>query len=136
MEQTKNNTYRNWMVDNDNAAIAANEAFVSFVVNTFEELKEVFLVKHDQYASVDPLANFRTASLMVSHHDGWFDLYEAAKGMVNKHIAHMENCSVGGPKLDESLKDIAVYVVIMLYMRARYQEEQYSLNGTADSPTK
>lgn len=50
-------------------------------------------------------------------------MFDEAKNYQRKHVAHVQNCNISGPKVDESLKDIAVYAVIMLYMRTKYLEQ-------------
>ena len=45
------------------------------------------------------------------------------KNYQRKHVAHVQNCNISGPKVDGSLMDIAVYSVIMLYMHRKYYEQ-------------
>ena len=40
--------------------------FCSLVTQKFDEMKELFIKKNEQYGTGDPLANFRTAALMHS----------------------------------------------------------------------
>lgn len=97
--------------------------FVDFVVKEFEELAELFKQKNEQYGGRDPLANFRTGALMEKGFDTWPAMFDEAKSYQRKHVAHVQNCNIAGPKVDESLKDIAVYSVIMLYMHRKYKEQ-------------
>lgn len=97
--------------------------FVNFVVKEFGELAELFKQKNEQYGGRDPLANFRTGALMEKGFDTWPAMFDEAKNYQRKHVAHVQNCNISGPKVDESLKDIAVYAVIMLYMRTKYLEQ-------------
>lgn len=97
--------------------------FVDFVVKEFGELAELFQQKNEQYGGRDPLANFRTGALMEKGFDTWPAMYDEAKSYQRKHVAHVQNCNISGPKVDESLKDIAVYSVIMLYMHRKYKEQ-------------
>lgn len=97
--------------------------FVNFVVAEFEKLAELFKQKNDQYGGRDPLANFRTGALMNKGFDTWPAMFDEAKNYQRKHVAHVQNCNISGPKVDESLMDIAVYSVIMLYMRSKYYEQ-------------
>lgn len=96
--------------------------FVNFVVKEFDELAELFKQKNEQYGGRDPLANFRTGALMNRGFDTYQAMYEEAKNYQRKHVAHVQNCNISGPKVDESLKDIAVYAVIMLYMHRKHNE--------------
>lgn len=97
--------------------------FVNFVVKEFGELAELFKQKNEQYGGRDQLANFRTGALMNRGFDTWPAMYEEAKSYQRKHVAHVQNCNIAGSKVDESLKDIAVYSVIMLYMHGKYKEQ-------------
>lgn len=97
--------------------------FVDAVCNIFDELKETFRKKNEQYATVDPLANFRTGALLNEGVDTWGAMYEEAKNYQRKHIAHVQNNKINGPKVDESLTDIAVYAVLMKYMHDRHYDK-------------
>lgn len=100
-----------------------NEEFTEFVTKTFDELKELFLKKNEQYAGLDPLANFSTGAKLIYGDDGYPAMFQEAMSYQRKHIAHMTNNGIGGEKVDESLRDIAVYSVILLYMwHKRYEE--------------
>lgn len=96
--------------------------FVEFVTNEFKKLAELFEQKNEQYGVGDPLANFRTGALMSAGNETYAAMYEEAKNYCRKHIAHVQNCSIDGRKVDESLRDIAVYAVIMLYMYKKEHE--------------
>lgn len=98
--------------------------FVDFVVKEFGDLAELFKSKQEQYGGRDPLANFRTGALMHAGTDTWSAMYDEAKSYQRKHVAHVENCNILGPKVDESLKDIAVYSVIMLYMHSKVRNDR------------
>lgn len=106
------------------------EEYVAYVTRTFDELSRLFQEKNTQYGNEDPLANFRTGAFMSCHAGGYPEMYEEAKGYVRKHIAHIMNNGIAASKGDESLKDIAVYSIIMLYLRDRYE----SLNGESPDP--
>lgn len=100
--------------------------FEQFMLDKFDEIKCLFERKREQYATGDPLANFRTAAMMnsygrkgfilASEEDVLVQMYEEAKNFQRKHIAHIENNGISGDKVAESLGDIAVYCVIMQYM--------------------
>lgn len=73
--------------------------FTTFVMDKFQELANKFRKKHDQYKSEvlrDELANFR---------------------------AYVETHGIEGLTVEDSLEDIAIYAVIMLYMRHCYDEQ-------------
>lgn len=98
--------------------------FVEEVCKVFDELKETFKAKNEQYGTCDPLANFRTGALLHRGNDSYDDMYEEAKDYQRKHIAHVENWGIEGPKVNESLTDIAVYAVIMRVMQQHWQNEK------------
>ena len=101
----------------DPTAITFKEHFVEYVLGRFYELADLFKAKNKQYATQDPLANFRTSALMNQHNDSYAAMYKEARNACSKHIAHVVNNDIDGNKVDESLKDIAVYMMIMLFMR-------------------
>lgn len=90
--------------------------FVCDICGIFDKLKETFVKKNKQYATSDPLANFRTGALLKYHAAGYAEMYEEAKDYQRKHIAHIMNNKIDGPKVEESLADNAVYSIIELYM--------------------
>ena len=99
------------------------EEFVGFVCKTLNELKEQFLAKQQQYKTCnDPLSNFRKGSALKSGHADMPAMYECAKDYALKHVAHVYGHDISGDKVDESLKDIAIYSVIELYMLKKHQE--------------
>ena len=101
-----------------------NADFVGFVTQKFDEMKELFIKKNEQYGTGDPLANFRTAALMHSGEDSYGAMYEEAKAFMRKHIAHIENNGIGGAKVAESLGDVMVYSNIMMYMVSEWEKNR------------
>ena len=106
-----------------------NLDLVTFADDTFKVLVNKFLDKNKQYAGkVDPLANFTNGAKLRYGDDKVWSQFETAKGYALKHIAHVygEGSNIDTPKLDESLVDIAIYSVIMLYMiKLNELEKQY-----------
>lgn len=96
--------------------------FVDFVCNQLDELKAQFLEKHEQYSNSDPLANFRRGAMLNGCGDNYANMYEEAKAYERKHIAHVYAHSIAGVKVDESLKDIAIYSLIELYMLKEWEK--------------
>lgn len=93
------------------------EYFIGFVLEKFDDLAELFEKKNAQYGEHDPLANFRTGAKM--HGEADYDaMFEEAKAYCRKHIAQVYGTgqNIDTPKVEESLQDIAIYSVIMLYM--------------------
>lgn len=89
--------------------------FVNFVTNMFDELKAQFIEKHKQYGDQDPLANFKRGAAIKYGGTDMNALYKMAQDYELKHIAHVFGHDVGGVKVDESLRDIAIYSIIQLY---------------------
>jgi hydroxymethylpyrimidine/phosphomethylpyrimidine kinase len=101
-----------------------NADFVRFVTHKFDEMKELFIKKNEQYGTGDPLANFRTAALMHSGEASYEAMYEEAKAFMRKHIAHIENNGIGGANVAESLGDVMVYCNIMKYMVNEWEKNR------------
>lgn len=93
-----------------------------FMENLFREQQGLFRQKAEQYSNGDELANFRTgARLMFEGEDDYESMYAAASNFMCKHVAHVYNHGIDGPKVDESLRDIINYCGIMLYMREQHR---------------
>lgn len=88
-----------------------------FVCQQLDELEELFKKKHEQYSSgADELANFRRGALLNGRTDDAEGMFEELKAYAAKHIAFVYTHDIHGDKITESLKDIAVYSLIGLYM--------------------
>ena len=100
------------------------EFFVGFVLEKFDELSGLFEEKNKQYGEHDPLANFRTGAKLHGEAD-YAAMFEEAKAYCRKHIAQVygQGQNIDTPKVEESLQDIALYSVIMLYMHWAKQKE-------------
>lgn len=96
--------------------------FTSFIDDELERVGNLFAEKQQQYsAGADPLSNFRTGALL-EHRDGSYDMmYDVAKGYLNKHISFLYDHGIVN-KTEESLRDMVVYGLIMLYMVKKNQE--------------
>ena len=96
--------------------------FISFINDELTRVGDLFAEKQQQYsAGADPLSNFRTGALL-EHRDGSYEkMYEVAKGYLNKHIAFLYDHGIVD-KTEESLRDMVVYGLIMLYMVKKNQE--------------
>lgn len=110
--------------------MSTNPEFVEFVVSKLEELSKKFKLKNEQYtgetsmSKCGELANFRIGALLKYGQSGYSAMYECAKDYVRKHIAYIESHCVFADSVEESLGDIAIYAVIMMYMKACYEEER------------
>ena len=102
-----------------------------FVCQQLDELEALFKKKHEQYSSgADELANFRCGALLNGRGDDAEGMFEELKAYMAKHIAFVYTHDIHGDKIAESLKDIAVYSLIGLYMAELAKaedEETYSL---------
>lgn len=102
-----------------------------FMYSQLDELEALFKKKHEQYSSgADELANFRRGALLNGRSDDAEGMFEELKAYAAKHIAFVYTHDIHGEKITESLKDIAVYSLIGLYMAElakQEDEETYSL---------
>lgn len=97
--------------------------FVEFVGGMFDELKKQFIAKNNQYGDKDPLGNFRKGAFLRYGNDSYENMFQAALDYEGKHLAHVYGHGTDGQKVDESLKDIAIYSIIELYMLKKAQED-------------
>lgn len=94
-----------------------------FMDNQLDELEALFKKKHEQYFSgADELANFRRGAMLNGRGNNYTAMYEEAKAYAAKHIAHVYAHDIDGVKVDESLKDIAIYSLIELYMLKEWEK--------------
>lgn len=94
-----------------------NKGLSEFMYSQLDELEELFKKKHEQYSSgADELANFRRGALLNGRADDAEGMFEELKAYMAKHIAFVYTHDIHGDKITESLKDIAVYSLIGLYM--------------------
>lgn len=115
----------------DTEDMLPREEFIKFVCSTFDELKELFLKKNTQYgggSSYNPLLNFELGaamhrgSIFLDNDDKYKRMYEEAKAYERKHVAYVMGNDISAAKVEESLKDIAVYSVIELYMIHKHKQ--------------
>lgn len=97
---------------------------VLLVEDKLKEIHSLFVDKNAQYSTEDPLANFTTGAYLMYGNNNMYGKYEALKAYVAKHIAHVYNHSLVGPKVKESIGDIAVYFIIAWIMADLAAEEQ------------
>lgn len=95
-----------------------------FMYSQLGELGALFQKKHEQYSSgTDELANFRRGALLNGRGDDAEGMFEELKAYMAKHIAFVYTHNIHSDKITESLKDIAVYSLIGLYMVEISKEE-------------
>lgn len=95
----------------------STEEFNRLINSKINMIAKLFLEKNNAYkTNDDPMANFTTGG-MLRHGRGDFPgKYEALKDYLGKHIAHLYNNNIDGPKLTESWRDLAVYSIIAMVM--------------------
>lgn len=76
----------------------------------------LFEAKNAQYSTDDPFANFTTGANLLFGEADYIGKFEALKAYVAKHIAHVYNNNLAGPKVKESIQDIVVYFIIAWIM--------------------
>ncbi len=97
-----------------------NEEYNLFIRMKLDEIYKLFETKKEQYGTDEPLANFvRGAQLKYGFDPTDYNpMYDMAKDYLNKHIAFLYTHNIA-PKTAESLQDMVVYGLIMLYMVAK-----------------
>lgn len=104
-----------------------------FVCQQLGEMEKLFTEKHEQYSSgADELANFRCGALLNGRTDDAEGIFEELKAYAAKHIAFVYTHDIHGDKITESLKDIAVYSLIGLYMAELAKEESEMVQAHRD----
>ena len=101
-----------------------SDNLIDFVCGQLDELKQQIREKHQQYSTEDALANFRVGAMLSGKQADYPAMYEEAKAYAIKHIAHVYAHDIDGVKVDESLKDIALYSLIELYMVKAWAQEK------------
>lgn len=99
------------------------EEFINFISEQYDKQKELLKTKQNQYGAIDPLINFRVGSLLTRGDDCDANLFNTALEYMGKHIAHVYVHGIIGNKVDESLKDISVYCMILLFMHKKFKEK-------------
>lgn len=87
------------------------------VVAILDEIKELFLTKNRAYNGNNPFTNFIIGGLLLHGDAGFFGCFEALKAYVTKHISNVYSHNINTPGLEESMRDIATYMVIAMAMK-------------------
>lgn len=99
--------------------------FADFISDQLKGQEKLFQLKNKQYGTKDPLANFKNgAALSFGSTENKY-LFEEAKNYCKKHIAHVfgKDQTINEPGINESLKDISLYSLILLYIWQCEQEK-------------
>ena len=92
-------------------------AYEQDVIAVLDEIKQLFLMKNRSYNGESPFSNFIVGGLLLHGDAGYFGRFEALKSYVTKHIANLYTHNIGAPGLDESIRDIATYMIIAIVMK-------------------
>lgn len=90
-----------------------NKEFNERIKLKLKEIEQLFDNKNAQYSTDNnPLQAFKTGALLLYGDDTYTAQYETLKAYMAKHIAHMYNNELNGPKVNESIMDVTTYNLI------------------------
>lgn len=99
--------------------------FAETVLKAFDDEKDLYKQKAEQYAQGDPLANFRGgAALQGLNPESLDDCFKVLLMYMAKHVAFVYQSGKLGNKVNESLGDIAVYANIARAMWLMKKENE------------
>ena len=100
-----------------------NEEFVQFISEKLIDVGNLFAEKNMQYATVDePLSDFTRGAMLLYGDASYELLYQTAKDYLGKHIAFLYAHGIVN-KTEESLMDMVVYGLIMLYIVEKQRQQ-------------
>lgn len=109
----------------------STEEFNRLINSKINMIAKLFLEKNNAYkTNDDPMANFTTGGRLRHGRGDFPGKYEALKDYLGKHIAHLYNNNIDGPKLTESWRDLAVYSIIAMAMCDMHVTEK-GIQGTS-----
>lgn len=90
-----------------------NEIFNELIQEEIQHIGELFKAKNEQYKTDNnPLANFTVGAMLRYGRADMPAVFETLKDYVAKHIAHVYNNDLDGPKVSESLQDkISLFIL-------------------------
>jgi uncharacterized radical SAM superfamily Fe-S cluster-containing enzyme len=102
----------------------AMESYEKEILAVIEEIKTLFLEKNNSYNNEnDPMLNFTIGGILRHGDASYPGKYEAMKDYVMKHVAKVFSHNIYAKNIDESLKDIAVYMIIGIVMKRRFDKD-------------
>lgn len=105
--------------------------FNKLIESKIKIITDLFFEKNGSYkTSDDPVANFTRGAALRYGDTATAAKYEALKDYLGKHIAHLYNNDIDGPKLSESWRDLAVYSIIAMAMCDMHVTEK-GIQGTS-----
>lgn len=103
--------------------MSPNEEFVQFISQKLTDVSNLFSEKNMQYAAVDePLSNFSRGAMLLYGDASYELMYQTAKDYLGKHIAFLFAHGIVS-KTEESLMDMVVYGLIMLYIVEKQKQQ-------------
>lgn len=110
--------------------------FEEEVVGVIEEVKDLFLRKNRAYNSGEnPMVNFSIGGLLLFGDAGNIGRFEALKSYMTKHIANVYGHNISMPGIDESMCDIATYMIIGTVMKRIFDREMAARQAQQTEPT-
>ena len=102
----------------------AMESYEKEILAVIEDIKTLFLEKNNSYNNEnDPMLNFTIGGIVRNKPHSYPGKYEAMKDYVMKHVAKVFSHNIYAKNIDESLKDIAVYMIIGIVMKRRFDKD-------------
>lgn len=92
-------------------------AYEQDVISVLDEIKELFLIKNRAYNTQGPFENFTVGGQLLYGDTGFAGKFEALKAYVAKHISNLYTHNIKTPGLEESMRDIATYMIIAIVMK-------------------
>ena len=89
-------------------------------VNVLDEIKNLFLTKTRSYNDTAPFANFAMGGILLYGDNSFSGCFDTLKAYAAKHIANVYGHKIAMPGLDESMRDIATYMVIATVMKRQF----------------
>lgn len=119
-----------------NEQLTKTDVYEAEIETVIDEIKDLFLAKNRSYNNDnDPMLNFTIGGILRHGNAGEAGRYEAMKDYVMKHIAKVYSHDISAQHIDESLRDIAVYMIIGIVMKRRFEKaiaQQYAQTTPKD----
>lgn len=120
-------------IEEDNMDEKQLTPFEKEVVGVIEEVKDLFLKKNRSYNSNEnPMVNFGIGGLLLYGDASYVGRFEALKSYMTKHVANIYGHNITMPGIDESMRDIATYMIIGTVMKRMYDREAAAANAPQD----
>lgn len=105
-----------------------NKEFNERIKLKLKEIEQLFDKKNAQYSTDDdPFQAFKAGALLLYGNDTYTAQYETLKAYMAKHIAHMYNNGLNGPKVNESIMDVITYNLIAAVLYDLVEEKKQNV---------